>query len=100
MTKPYPCIESTLEFPYKDKLIRLWINQTEVKNKYPEDTVIADKLLQVLNKGYPDVGFKEAVEYLAKEHKNVNAVQIKDRESVEQDGVVVYLVDFSSDVHG
>lgn len=86
--KDYPCIESTYEFIVKSNKIRLWINETELKE-------IDNKTLALL-KNIP--GAKaEIINWCAANIPNINAVQVIDKEGK---GIVAYTVDFNDDLRG
>lgn len=95
--KKYPCIESTIDLPFKDRLIRLWIDEEEVEENYHTNVGTVDALCDYLESNPTN---EELVDYICKHIERVNAVQIKDRINGISYGVVAYLVDFSSDVHG
>lgn len=107
MAKKYPCIESTLDIQTIGGLIRLWIDEQKVEDQYYDNMGIAQKIsdycISVLGKNFDDnaSGYADRIiNFIAKEIPRVNAVQIKQTEGEVQHGVVAYLVDFSSDVHG
>lgn len=95
----YPCIESTEEFIFRDRRIRLWINETEVKDRYDNNLIIS-RILAYLEVGYPKIDYSDLIEFVAQSMRTVNAIQISSDDVHDRSGVVVYLVKFSEDVHG
>lgn len=97
----YPCIESTIDIPFKKYLIRLWIDRKSIEESYDDDKYIADSIRYFLVKNVDVWNKKALIDYVAKKFSKVNAIQIKENKKEGREfGVVAYLVDFSSDVHG
>lgn len=106
--KKYPCIESTVDIPYQDQSIRLWIDETKVKNFHGYGTQsqrkpisdIVEKILIFLNQ--KEIDNEVLIDFIHKNIPHVSAVQIKDKNhGTIQYGTVAYFVDFTTeDVHG
>lgn len=94
--KRYPCIESTLDVPYHDITLRLWIDEQEVLDTYRTNVSYVKRLTDFLAQKPTR---QEIVEYAKGQIKGLNAIQIKDNIGGVEHGVVAYLVEFS-DVHG
>lgn len=97
MSKEYPCIESTIEFKYlspqgydQDFLLRLWIDQSNLQNYYKESFEIKQNILDYM-RGRSHNTPEAIIDFVAKNIKRVNAIQVKDKDNF---GVVAYLVDF------
>lgn len=96
--KNFPCVESTADLDIGDRIIRLWINETEVKDFYADNEGIIKNLRNFLREWRANT---EIVEFICTNVPRANAVQIKDKEGVDQQGVVAYLVSFADDnIHG
>lgn len=107
--KKYPCIESTIEFKYKNYEFRLWINQDVLVDNYYQDhgysKMIGTYISSIEKLGARDVDndFQYIVNFCVKNIEGLNAIQMRNIPENKNDpvyGVVVYTVDFSSDVHG
>ncbi len=95
----YPCIESTIDIEASEKVVRLWINETEIKEETALHETIAKDIKDFIEMDSPTRN--ELVEFCRANVPNLNAIQIKDNSKDHSDyGLVVYLVEFSTDVHG
>lgn len=101
--KPYPCIESTIDFSHKGTTIRLWVDQEEVKEKYDDEADIGKILTDLLER---DLSRKEIYEEVKEKIPGVAACQLIDQvfETVVGShlrmGAVVYFTSFETDPHG
>ncbi len=97
MSKKYPCIESTLDIELGIYTVRLWINQKEVPVEYLEEENMIKRIRDFYDKNIPTA--RELFAFI-EDFENLNAIQIQVRSNDVKFGTVIYLVDFSSDVHG
>lgn len=94
----YPCIESTIDFsPKSDITVRLWINESEIKDDYMLEHHISAITDYVLQKSPSN---NELIPYVRSIIPNLNAIQVQRKVGNLNFGCVAYLVDFSEDVHG
>lgn len=103
MKKPYPCIESTLDITVRQGTIRLWIQEKEIKDSYMANSGYAKGIQSFIEEGFHRKNNIDIAEFIIREIPNVNAIQIipvKGDSRGFDEGMVVYTVDFSSDVHG
>lgn len=93
MKQPFPCIESTADVYYKNKRIRLWINEEKVENSYPETKSGAERLSEFINgeKARTDIEIIEFVEKLPR----INAVQVMEKTGTIELGKTIYFVEFN-----
>lgn len=97
----YPCIESHIEFFQDNYLIRLWIDKKGLVDGNASDRIaLIEKFRKFLYKTSANEHFVEVVEWATENIKGLNAIQISIPYGDATYGTVVYLVDFSSDVHG
>lgn len=107
----YPCIETTIEFNLGDWEFRLWIDRNDLENLNIHDGKIYQKAESFYRFNKPDR--KAMLEYIIENTPRLNAIQLRDinkgytmpisgipQEVPTRNGVVVYLVEFSSDIHG
>ncbi len=97
MARKYPCIESTLDFELGNYIVRLWINKEAVPEDYLEEENMLKKIREFYEKHVPTA--REMFTFI-EAFENINAVQIQFKAGDMKFGTVLYLVDFSSDVHG
>lgn len=95
-TKPV-CIESTLEIELGNRLVRLWINETELKSFYNNEHVTKQITKFCVTSMRTDA---EIIEFVADNIPNCNAVSVGEIGKSERNGAVIYLIPFSEDVHG
>lgn len=101
--KPYPCIESTIDFSHKGTTIRLWVDQQEIKTKYDDEVEIGKILVDILER---DLSREEIYKEIQEKIPNVAAAQIIDQiyETVTGShlrmGAVAYYTSFDTDPHG
>lgn len=84
--KPYPCIESTIDLYAYGWLVRVWIDEGEVKESYGNTDLKEDIRLFVSTR--PAASMKEIATYVAGKDR-VNAVQVK--HAATGNGIVLYV---------
>ncbi len=96
----YPCVEKTIDLSITNWQFRLWINCDNFDDEHWQKSLEeAEKILTTAYRKNAVGEFKnwyEMFEYIIPKIPSLNAIQIKN-ESV---GMVVYTVDFSSEIHG
>lgn len=102
--KPYPCIESTIEFKTRGQIFRLWLNELDIKEYDFDEPKFLLKIKDIIDRLFKEKhsSRKEMIETLIKDIPNLNAVQILealgDTPDYDRTGIVVYTVDFEN--HG
>lgn len=89
----YPCVESTLEVTIGDKMVRLWINQTEVPSVLPAYRVLVGEI----KRRVMTTKIQDFMDWLGT-YPNINAAALlrtDPRDGNSQLGVVVYYVPFA-----
>ncbi len=100
MDKKYPCIESTLDIEIGEKVYRLWINEVVIRDSYPENHFVVDRIREFIEKT-PSYKNEEIFDYVNKLSPHINAMQVITKGKESMNGIVVYFVDFSDkDPHG
>lgn len=101
MPKPHPCIEQTIDIPFGDKLLRLWIDQDEVQEKPLERPPFLDELITYLNDDHSEA---EIITYVETNIPRLNAAQVKQNRITNPNqieyGQVAYFVEFDNNTHG
>lgn len=94
--KQYPCIESTIEFFYGDKLIRIWIDEQVILGEYPEHSNLKEKIESFLLEN-EKAGPSELAAHIKSISPRVSALQLKDSGGMMERGIVIYFTDFSNE---
>ena len=97
--KPYPCIESTIEFKVNSINYRLWIDEKDLD--YP--TSLHTGIAEELEKAGP-LTFEDKIKLIISKIPSVSAIHVYTEVEIIGKtfklGKVVYTVPFSEDVHG
>lgn len=93
--KPYPCIESTVEFFYGDKLVRLWFDESEVSVAPRERNAMVNEEVSAFLLENKDAGPAELAKFVHDKYPLCSALQVKDGGGEVEHGMVVYFTDFN-----
>lgn len=96
--KPYPCIESTIDFGHNGVTIRLWIDQQSIEGEYEGELDLKGILTAIVDQDLSRDGILKAIQ---EQVPNVAAAQLIDKqEEGARRGVVAYYTSFETDPHG